>query len=97
METTTIALIAAVVPSTVVGALGFFLRNAFADVKEGLANLSTELKALTAAQSEGQKEIAVLRAELANVRSDVDELKERSHKANNAIQALELKVPRGRK
>lgn len=97
MDTTVIALIAGGVPTALGGLLGFFLKTAFADFREGQKEQTKALSEIKDTLGVHDTAAAVLRKEVDDIRADVSELKERIHKQGTAIQAIELRLPRGRK
>ncbi len=60
-----LVLIAAGVPSAVIGALGWFARNAFADIKTGLANLTVLVTALDKGSAVLEQRLVALEARVA--------------------------------
>lgn len=98
-STALVAIVAAGVPSAIVAMLGFFLRTAFADFREGQKETNTSLVQIKDALSEHNTRLAVLEQRFGHLETqrfvhlenEIALWRQKHHDLANTVQALSMR------
>jgi L-cysteine desulfidase len=79
LDSATIAAIAALVPSTVVGLLAFFLRRSLEGLEGSVRSVAADVKGLVDTQGKQSTALAVMGSQLDGIDNEVGKLREGVH------------------
>lgn len=97
VDTTFVAVVAASVPTIVVGLVGFLARSAFESIREDVREIANALRTQNERLGSHGEGISDLKARVVSLESDRDRMKDKQHDLGNELTSLGMRMPRGRR